>query len=133
MRHLHTPEGVRDPDLTDEGQHYAERLDRWFRNRRLTSIYASEFKRTRQTVAPLTRRLRVVPKIYDPADTEALLRMVRRERGPVLIVGHSNTVPDIVEGLGGTRPAPMSHHDFGDIWIVQNGGAKREAIPIQAR
>ena len=41
-----------------------------------------------------------------------------KERGTVLIVGHSNTVPDIVAGLGGTRPDPLVHEDFGDIWHI---------------
>ena len=41
--------------------------------------------------------------------------------GPVLIVGHSNTVPDIIEGLGGVRPGPLEHPDFGDIWTVRPG------------
>jgi glutathione S-transferase len=61
--------------------------------------------------------------IYDPRDTAALIARVRAEPGPVLIVGHSNTVPDIVAALGGTRPAPLVHEDFGDLWIVQPGGA----------
>jgi phosphohistidine phosphatase SixA len=58
----------------------------------------------------------VTPKVYDPADSSALIAAVLRETGTVLVVGHSNTVPDIVEKLGGDRPAPLVHEDFGDIW-----------------
>ena len=36
----------------------------------------------------------------------------------MLIVGHSNTVPDIIEKLGGKRPADLTHEDFGDIWHI---------------
>jgi len=46
-----------------------------------------------------------------------------------LIVGHSNTVPDIVEKLGGQRPDDLSHEDFGDIWHI----AGPEKITTQAR
>jgi hypothetical protein len=38
-------------------------------------------------------------------------------------VGHSNTVPDIVEQLGGARPGPVAHEDFGDVWRVGSSGS----------
>ena len=48
----------------------------------------------------------------------------------MLIVGHSNTVPDIVAALGGTRPAPLTHPDFGDVWrIGADGSTTRTRIP----
>jgi broad specificity phosphatase PhoE len=122
MRHLNTPAGERDPDLLPEGQRVALRLARYFRSERPVAIYVSDFRRTRQTVAPLAERLHLTPIVYDPTDTPGLLARVRAEHGPVLIVGHSNTVPDIVAGLGGVRPAPLVHEDFGDIWRVSPDG-----------
>lgn len=121
MRHLDTPAGVPDPDLTEQGRRNAARLDAWFKGKPLAAIYVTDFKRTRQTVAPLAARLGLSPKTYDPRDTPGLVAALRRERGPVLVVGHSNTVPDIVEQAGGARPAPLSHPDFGDLWIVRDG------------
>lgn len=128
MRHLHTPQGSTDPDLTSVGRQHALLLDRWFRGKRLKAIYISNYRRTRQTVTPLVARLGLEPKVYDPADSAALVVNVGQETGPVLIVGHSNTVPDLVEQLGGSRPAPLSHPDFGDIWTVRRGTVKREQI-----
>ena len=121
MRHLNTPEGERDPDLTAAGKAGAEHLVHWFHGKPLTAIYVSDFKRTRQTAAPLAAERGITVKLYNPADTPALIALVRAEAGPVLIVGHSNTVPDVVEQLGGARPAPLSHPDFGDIWTVAGG------------
>lgn len=123
MRHLNTPAGERDPDLTPEGQRTATALASWFREAPPAAIFVSQFKRSGQTAAPLAARLRLIPVVYDPADTPGLIARVRATRGPVLIVGHSNTVPDIVEQLGGTRPAPLVHEDFGDIWRVGRDGA----------
>ena len=123
IRHLNTPAGERDPDLLPEGQRAAAALATWFRRERPGAIYVSDFRRTRQTAAPLAARLGLTPIVYDPADTPGLVARVRAERKPVLIVGHSNTVPDIVEQLGGTRPAPLVHEDFGDIWRVGPDGA----------
>ena len=118
MRHLNTQPGVNDPDLTAEGQASARKLASWFENDRPSAIYVSSTKRAQQTASPLALALGITPKIYDPANTPALIQMVRAEQGTVLIVGHSNTVPDIVQQLGGVRPGPITHDQFGDIWHV---------------
>ena len=129
VRHLNTPEGQPDPDLLPEGRAAAIALadlmetDRFQGARRPVAIYVSDFKRTRQTAAPVAARFALELKIYDPRDTPALIARVRAEPGPVLIVGHSNTVPEIVAQLGGERPAPLTHPDFGDLWIVEANGA----------
>ena len=122
MRHLHTPAGEHDPDLTAEGQRHAALLANWFGEEALEAIYVSSYKRSQQTAAPLAARLGLTPNYYDPADTPGLLARVRQGPFPVLIVGHSNTVPDIIEQLGGERPGPLVHEDFGDIWQVVPGG-----------
>ena len=119
MRHLHTPAGVSDPDLTSEGVKYAAAVDDWFLRDPPNAIYVSSTKRAQQTAAPLAARLKLTPKIYDPRDTPGLIAAVSAESGTVLIVGHSNTVPDIVEKLGGQRPGDLTHEDFGDIWHVE--------------
>lgn len=123
MRHLHTPEGQRDPDLTAEGQRVAALVPNWFGPERVHAIYVSDYRRTRQTAAPLAARLGLTPIVYDPRDTPGLIARVRAGPLPALIVGHSNTVPDIVTQLGGTRPEPLVHEDFGDIWRVGPDGA----------
>jgi len=129
VRHLHTPAGQRDPDLLPEGQRVAQLLANWFGGERIQAIYVSDFRRTRQTAAPLAARLGLAPIVYDPADTPALIARVRTGPRPALIVGHSNTVPDIVEQLGGERPGPLVHEDFGDIWrVAPDGVTQRRRI-----
>ena len=122
VRHLNTPAGERDPDLLPEGRRNADLLAAWFGPVRPRAIYVSDFRRTRQTAAPLAARLGLEPLVYDPADTPGLIARVRAGPLPALIVGHSNTVPDIVAALGGSRPAPLVHEDFGDIWRVDADG-----------
>jgi len=123
MRHLHTPAGVQDPDLTEEGRRHAEMLVTYFAANPPAAIFVSNTKRAQQTAAPLAARLGIEPRIYDPADTRFLITEIMKEPPPVLIVGHSNTVPDIVEALSGERPGPLVHEDFGDIWEI--GGRRR--------
>lgn len=124
VRHLNTPAGERDPDLLPAGKAGAEALARWFRGKRLTAIYVSDFRRTRQTAAPLAAARKLGPIVYDPRDTPALVARLKATKGRMLVVGHSNTVPDIVEQLGGERPADLKHEDFGDIWVVKAGRSR---------
>jgi broad specificity phosphatase PhoE len=118
MRHLNTPAGLPDPDLTAEGRATALRLANWFKEDPPQIIYVSNTKRARQTAEPLAAKFHLTPKTYNPADTPGLVAAVLAERATVLIVGHSNTVPDIIERLGGQRPGELHHEDFGDIWHV---------------
>lgn len=129
MRHLNTPEGVPDPDLTAEGERQAERLANWFPAMEPpATIFVSTTKRAQQTAAPLAARLGITPKLYDPADTPGLIAEAQKEPPPVLIVGHSNTVPDIIQALGGARPAPLVHEDFGDVWTIRGGATSVQKI-----
>jgi hypothetical protein len=128
MRHLHTPAGERDPDLTAEGQRHAILLAAQSHEVRPAAIYVSTYRRTAQSAALLAARLGVTPIVYDPADTPGLVARVRAGPLPALIVGHSNTVPDIIEQLGGVRPAPLVHEDFGDLWRIGPDGTTRRRI-----
>jgi broad specificity phosphatase PhoE len=123
MRHLDTPPGQADPGLLPEGRQRAELLAGWFRHERPVAIYVTDYRRTRASAAPLAARLGLTPIVYDPADIAGLIARLRAERGPVLVIGHSNTVPEIVRALGGTPPAALGHADFGDIWRVAPDGA----------
>jgi broad specificity phosphatase PhoE len=127
-RHYDTPAGETDPDLTPQGKVRAEKLAAWFYGRTLKAIYVSDFKRTRQTAAPVAAMLDVPVETYDPKDTPAIVARARAAGGPVLIVGHSNTVPDIVEQLGGKRPEALKHEDFGDLWTIEGGRSERTKI-----
>jgi broad specificity phosphatase PhoE len=121
MRHLQKADGP-DPALSEEGRSNAERLASWFADDRPTAIYVSATRRARETAAPLAARLGLTAKEYDPRDTPGLVARAKAETGTVLIVGHSNTVPEIVAQLGGARPADLAESDFGDIFRVRRDG-----------
>ena len=128
MRHLDTPKGERDPDLLPAGQAKAATLVQWFEGKALAAIFATPYRRTQQTAAPIAAARELVVETYDPADEAALIARVKALAGPVLIVGHSNTVPDIVAALGGERPGDLVHEDFGDVWTVTKDRTAREVL-----
>jgi phosphohistidine phosphatase SixA len=128
VRHFDTPEGVKDARLTPTGEARARSLARWFDGRPLAAIHVTPFARARATAAPVAATKGLTPIDYDWTDASRLVEAVNGAAGDVLIVGHSNTVPEIIERFGGPRPAPMVHADFGDLWIVRDGRSQRVRI-----
>jgi broad specificity phosphatase PhoE len=129
MRHLQKAAG-QDPGLTEEGQRYAVRLADRLAQDPPAAIYVSTTRRAQETAAVLAGRLGITPKTYDPSNTPAMIERVDAEAGTVLIVGHSNTVPDIVEQLGGARPAPLQEDDYGQVWRVYGPGPRTDRFTI---
>jgi broad specificity phosphatase PhoE len=129
MRHLQKAAG-QDPGLTGEGRRNADRLVVLLAIDPPSAIYVSTTRRARETAAPIAARLGLTPKTYDPSDTPALIEAVIREPGTVLIVGHSNTVPDIVQRLGGARPADMADDSYGDVWHVFGADRRTEKMSL---
>ena len=70
----------------------------------ITAIFATQYKRTQQTAAPLAAALGVTVVTIPSADTARLVAKVKAAPGNVLVVGHSNTVPDVIKGLGVEPP-----------------------------
>lgn len=131
VRHLNTPEGVQNAQLTAEGRANAVKLADFLRRNPPRTILVSDTDRARDTAAPTAERYHAAVLTYDAKDTPALVAQALASTGTVLVVGHSNTVPDIVAGLGGTRPQPLVHADFGDIWHIS--GPERTTVRSKLR
>lgn len=115
VRHAEKVDASRDPDLSTAGQARAQALAERLDGHPLAAIYATEFKRTGQTVAPTatTHALPVTsyPSAQAPDEFAAALKAAH-PRGIVLIAGHSNTVPGIVAALCNCETAPMADHEY---------------------
>jgi broad specificity phosphatase PhoE len=121
VRHLQKGDGV-DPALTPEGAANAERLAAMLKGKGIVAVFATPTRRAMETGEPLANALGIAVTPYDPAIPASLAAKVAAAGGPVLVVGHSNTVPDLVQLFGGPRPAPLSEQDFGTVYDVEPGG-----------
>ena len=72
------------------------------------AIYASEFRRTQQTAAPLAHRLGIDIRVADPYRVEEFMAEVLHEhKGEiVLIVTHGDILAPLVEELHGSKNIP---------------------------
>jgi phosphohistidine phosphatase SixA len=110
-----------DPDLSAAGRARAKSLATLLKDAKVTAIFATEFKRTQQTAAPLAKALRLTVKVIPSKSTADLVKQVEATRGNVLVVGHSNSVPDVVKALGISTPLTIDDDDFDNLFIVNRG------------
>jgi phosphohistidine phosphatase SixA len=112
-----------DPDLSPAGQARAESLAAMLEDASIRTIFTTEYKRTQQTAAPLGKRLGVEPTIVASKDTAGLVEKLKAATGNVLVVGHSNTVPEIIELLGLREHVTIEATAFDNLFIVPRVGA----------
>jgi phosphohistidine phosphatase SixA len=79
----------------------------------------SELRRTRETATPLASALGLEPVVVPAGDGEQLLERIRDgdSGDAVLVVGHSNTLPEIASGLG-AELGPVGDDDYGGLWVI---------------
>jgi phosphohistidine phosphatase SixA len=109
---------VADPDLSEAGRARAESLAVALKDAKITAIYVTEFKRTQQTAAPLAKALGLTVKIVTSKSTTDLVKQLKAGKGNALVVGHSNTVPDVIKGLGVTTLVTIGDDEFDNLFLV---------------
>ncbi len=117
-RHAEKADATKDPDLSEAGRARAEALAKTLRDANITEIYATEFKRTQQTTAPLAKILGVTVTILPAKDNAALRAKLRASTGNSLVVGHGDTIPDLIKALGISDPIKIGENDYDNLFVV---------------
>ncbi|WP_230558668.1 SixA phosphatase family protein [Sphingomonas segetis] len=130
MRHLQKAEGA-DPPLSAEGAANAQAVAGMLAKSGIKAIFATPTKRAMETAQPLAAKLGIIVTPYNPADPEALATRVAAMTGAVLVVGHSNTVPDLVARFGGKRAVALTEQDYGTLFVVTHDDGKVSEIKIE--
>ena len=100
VRHTEKADAGEDPGLTDIGLQRARALARTLEDADIKRIYSTDYARTRDTAGPVAAQLGLAVEFYDPRELEAFAASLRRSGQNTLVVGHSNTTPQMVELLG---------------------------------
>lgn len=96
-----------DPPLTAAGQARARALAHVLRDAAVDRIHSTDTERTRATAGPTAAAQGLPVETYEGEDLEALAGAIRSSPGRHLVVGHSNTTPELVALLGGEPGAPV--------------------------
>jgi broad specificity phosphatase PhoE len=108
-----------DPLLSAAGEARAAKLATVLAESGISAIFTTEFRRTQDTAKPLAAKLGLTPQLVKAADTAALLDRLRtaHPNDVVLVVGHSNTLPAIIDGLTGSR-VTIADSQYDDLFIL---------------
>lgn len=126
VRHGETDAGGADPGLSPGGAERARELARVLADVGVHAVYSSQFRRARETAEPLaaSRGLEVTTDAIEGEDVAAwargfATRLLADHAGEVLLVsGHSNTVPLLIDALGAGPAPPIAHHEHDDLFVV---------------
>ena len=112
-----------DVSLSEIGKQRAEALKDLLQKENIKYIFSTNFMRTRSTAQPLATAINIPIEIYDPKDPDFVSKL-KSLNGNVLIVGHSNTVDDLVNDLTGKKEINRDLPDsaYGDLFVVKKKG-----------
>jgi broad specificity phosphatase PhoE len=107
-----------DTGLSPAGRKRAEALAQVLKDARITAVYTTEYKRTRETAAPIAQLLGIQPEVIPGDDLRELIAKLKASSGNVLVIGHSNTLPQIISALGGASRVTVAEADYDNLFLV---------------
>lgn len=138
-------EPKQDPPLSKIGISRSEALARLLSTAGIKAIFTSQYTRTKQTAEPLATKLglTVTPftlktnpanprQITEESTAEVTNKILEHAGQSVLVIGHSNSIPDVIKMLGGAVVPTIDEKKFDDLFIV-NVYAKGKAKVVQLK
>ncbi len=123
-----------DPNLNSAGLKRAERWATYFEDYQIDQIYTTKYLRNKETIANTALQKNIEPTVYDPHNIE-IERFLKETQGKnVLIVGHSNTIPTLVNTLIGREEyKDMDDNDNSTLFKVSIKGEDTIAETITVK
>ena len=132
IRHAEREEEPKqDPPLSKEGIARSQALAQLLSNAGIKAILTSQYNRTKQTAEPLATKLGLTitpftlkvnpsnPRQVSEESTAAVTNKILEYAGQsVLVIGHGNSIPDVIKMLGGDVVPTMDEQKFDDLFIV---------------
>jgi broad specificity phosphatase PhoE len=110
-----------DPVLSAPGVVRAQNLATMLEKAGIKSIFSTPTLRAMQTAEPLARRSGLAVQTYDAKAPKALVEKVKSLSGAVLVVGHSNTLPELVRLFGGAPGADIADNEYDRLYQLSVG------------
>ncbi|MDO8836145.1 MAG: histidine phosphatase family protein [Vicinamibacterales bacterium] len=123
VRHAERLDDTKDSALSPEGVSRAERLATALRDSGITAVFSTQYQRTANTGRPLAAHLGL-PVTSVPADQQDDLRKQVTALGPaarVLIVGHSDTVPELLAAFGHANTITIAKDEYDNLFVLVPG------------
>ena len=119
VRHAEKVGNDNDPDLSLCGYKRAKQLVRLLSTANIKSIYSTNYRRTIATASPLSAKTHVAIQSYSPKHLKQLsLNLIQRKENS-LVVGHSNTTPELVQLLSNNKIDNITEDNYRMMYQVR--------------
>lgn len=118
VRHGEKVDESRDADLSTTGRTRAQALAAMLKDAGIGAVYSTDYIRTSETARPLAELISKPIQVYDGDGLEAFAKNLRSRGGRALVVGHSDTTPELVQLLGGEPGAPIASDEYDRLYIL---------------
>jgi len=108
-----------DPRLNTSGKTRAKKLIHVAGQSDIRAIYNSHFTRSRETARPLAAHLGLSPLVMDEPQQIKKDILSNHTGQTVLVVGHSDTLPDLINRLGAGSIPAIDDSEFDNLFIVK--------------
>jgi len=130
VRHAEKVDASEDAELSADGRERARLLRDMLRSLPLSAVYASKYRRTRQTVAPAAEAAKTPVTIHQADEIPGLAAALRRAAADsvercVLVAGHANTTAQWVRELGGPADLELLDHEWDNLFVITLGSGGR--------
>jgi len=109
---------TRNPPLSESGSARARLIAEMLDDAGVTQVHSTDFIRTRATGKPTARAEGLEIESYDPSDLPAFAARLKTMSGRHLVLGHSNTTPQLVEALGGDPGDAIDAMEYDRFYVV---------------
>lgn len=113
-----TSKDNKDPELTKIGEFRAINIAKQLSKVGISHIFSTDYNRTLQTAQPLADFLKIEIEKYDASKLPEFAEKIKSMHGAILIVGHSNTTPNLTALLSGKEVAPIHENEFDNLYQV---------------
>lgn len=110
-----------DPALSVAGKARAERLAVLLGRAGIRHIYSTPYRRTRETAEPLAQHLLIPVHLYEPQNAAAFAHTLLAQDGATLVIGHTDTIPELMQLLGAAPGAFIAESEFDRLYQVVIG------------
>ncbi|ALO33547.1 histidine phosphatase family protein [Colwellia sp. MT41] len=119
VRHAEKQADDKKPRLTQCGQARAKQLATLLSTAKIKAIYSTSYQRTMLTAAPLAKQQHVAIKHYNPKQLEQFALHLKQSKKNALIIGHSNTTPQLTQLLSDEKVAALSEDNYQTLYQIQ--------------
>ncbi|NIM69755.1 MAG: hypothetical protein GTN86_03820 [Xanthomonadales bacterium] len=121
LRHAEKEPDLPDPGLTAAGRQRTEHWAAWFAGLGITEVWSTDYRRTRDTARPIARAAGVALHFYDPdKPRQFVARLQASPAAKAVVVGHSNTLPELAALLCACPVAPMDDAEHDRLMLIRS-------------